>query len=62
MGKRDRYLLTKPYKKTFPAAKIVHSHVLPVASEGLARASSATNAGIAWASSNLETYHPPRHG
>ena len=38
IGKREGYLLAKQYKKTFPQSKLVHSHVLQVAMEDLARA------------------------
>ena len=37
-GKREGYLLAKQYKKTFPQAKTVHSHVLQVAIEDLDQA------------------------
>ncbi|GAB4308264.1 MAG: RNA-guided endonuclease TnpB family protein [Phototrophicales bacterium] len=38
VGKREGYLLAKQYKKTFPQAKTVHSHVLQVAIEDLDKA------------------------
>jgi putative transposase len=38
IGKREGYLLAKQYKKTFPQAKPVHSHVLQIAIEDLDRA------------------------
>jgi putative transposase len=37
IGKREGYLLAKQYKKTFPQAKPVHSHVLQIAIEDLDR-------------------------
>ena len=38
VGKKEGYTLAKQYKKTFPQAKMVHSHVLQVAIEDLDRA------------------------